>query len=176
VTALEGDRDGTTYDPSLDRERLNRQARLVYDQLERYARIGQWLTLGELQTITRQPQASISARLRDLRKPRFGGLTIERRRRLHAGPGVWEYLMRPELPRATEAEAVQRLTPVPHDRAELLERLAATTAALRLIGTKCSRYTRGRCSDNPGLSKDARYGADRWCHECIAAEALEVQA
>jgi len=40
---------------------------------------GQWRTLGELSALTGDPEASISARLRDLRKPRFGGLTVERK-------------------------------------------------------------------------------------------------
>lgn len=43
--------------------------------------------------------ASISARLRDLRKPKFGGYVVERRRRT---VGTWEY--RVSLP-AEESEA-----------------------------------------------------------------------
>ena len=40
-----------------------------------------------------EPQASISARLRDLRKPRNGGYVIERRRRGEAAKGIFEYRM-----------------------------------------------------------------------------------
>lgn len=40
---------------------------------------GGWWTLRDLSTRTGSPEASVSARLRDLRKPQFGGHTIERR-------------------------------------------------------------------------------------------------
>ena len=36
-------------------------------------------TLAELHQITKDPEASISARLRDLRKPKFGSHDIQRR-------------------------------------------------------------------------------------------------
>jgi uncharacterized membrane protein len=39
---------------------------------------GDWWTLAELARATGYPEASISARLRDLRKPKFGGYTVER--------------------------------------------------------------------------------------------------
>jgi len=79
-----GDRDGETYSPPRDRDRLNRQARLVYLAILD----DRWHTLPELASVTGQPEASISARLRDLRKPRFGGHIVERR---YAGNGLWEY-------------------------------------------------------------------------------------
>jgi hypothetical protein len=37
-----------------------------------------WHTLSEIAAHTKDPEASVSARLRDLRKPRFGSHTIER--------------------------------------------------------------------------------------------------
>lgn len=49
---------------------------------------GCWRTLGEIEAATGAPQASVSARLRDLRKTRFGGSVVERRRRT---AGTWEY-------------------------------------------------------------------------------------
>jgi len=76
--------DGETYDPSRDKLRLNAQTQRVYDVMRR----GEWLTLHEISTATGDPEASVSARLRDLRKERFGGYKIERRRR---GGGLWEY-------------------------------------------------------------------------------------
>lgn len=92
--------DGITYDPALDRERLAPQLRAVFDVLWAYERVttagGQWLTLAELSRLVefdidrKVPEASISARLRDLRKPRNGGWQIERRRRGETG-GTWEY-------------------------------------------------------------------------------------
>lgn len=57
-------------------------------------RHGHWLTLGELENLTGYPQASISARLRDFRKPEFGGHTIERQ---YAGGGVYTYRLEKEF-------------------------------------------------------------------------------
>jgi hypothetical protein len=39
-----------------------------------------WISLQSLATSTGDPEASVSARLRDFRKPRFGGHTVDRRR------------------------------------------------------------------------------------------------
>lgn len=79
--------DGETYDPMLDRDRLAKQLGRVFDAL----RAHQWLTLRELSGITRDPESSISARIRDLRKERFGGHTILRRRRDVPARGIFEY-------------------------------------------------------------------------------------
>jgi len=40
-----------------------------------------WLTLDELSKLTHYPPASISAQLRHLRKPEFGGYAVEKRQR-----------------------------------------------------------------------------------------------
>lgn len=76
-------RDGKTFDPEKDYERLNRQQRLVFDAM----RDGRWRTLRRIGDMTDQPEASISARLRDFRKL---GLTVERRR-VEGQSGLWEY-------------------------------------------------------------------------------------
>src|SRR5438132_145110 len=60
-----------------------------------------WLTLDELSKLTHYPQASISAQLRHLRKPEFGGYAVEKRQRA-AGRilrgedfgTVWEYQLK----------------------------------------------------------------------------------
>lgn len=57
---------------------------------------GNWLTLRELALRTRYGEASISAQLRHLRKPEFGGFVVEKRQRstgtVAAERGtVWEY-------------------------------------------------------------------------------------
>jgi hypothetical protein len=52
---------------------------------------GQWRTLAEIEEITEDPQASISARLRDLRKERFGEHEVARRRRGSGQRGLFEY-------------------------------------------------------------------------------------
>jgi hypothetical protein len=48
-----------------------------------------WRTLREIEDALGHPQASISARLRDLRKSRYGSYIVARRRR--EGMKVWEY-------------------------------------------------------------------------------------
>ena len=60
-----------------------------------------WMSLEELAKKTRYPQASISAQLRHLRKPQYGGFVVEKRRRTWEETKkaslrelVWEYHMR----------------------------------------------------------------------------------
>jgi hypothetical protein len=55
---------------------------------------GGWWTLPQLAAATGYPEASISARIRDLRKPKFGGHTVERR---HVSKGLWEYRLCPKV-------------------------------------------------------------------------------
>lgn len=81
--------DGETYDDTRDRTRLARQMAAV----RRVMAPGDWWTLGLLAAVVGAPEASVSARIRDLRKPRFGGYTVEKRYRAR---GVWEYRMVPE--------------------------------------------------------------------------------
>src|SRR6267143_2022890 len=60
-----------------------------------------WLTLDELAKLTHYPPASISAQLRHLRKPEYGGYAVEKRPR-EAGKvlrgedfgTVWEYQLK----------------------------------------------------------------------------------
>jgi hypothetical protein len=80
-----GDRDGVTFDPARDGKRLNKQAQDTYNLMAD----GRWRTLSAISRATGHPEASVSARLRDLRKPRFGGYTVNRRFDDHAR--VWEY-------------------------------------------------------------------------------------
>src|SRR2546428_10851827 len=44
-----------------------------------------WLTLDELSKLTHYPPASISAQLRHLRKPEFGGFALDKRQRAAGG-------------------------------------------------------------------------------------------
>lgn len=87
------DHDGETYDPVLDKVRLNGQQRRVYLAM----RDGAWRTLREISELTYDPEASVSARLRDLRKEKFGAFIVERRRRGGTPRGTHEYrLLFPE--------------------------------------------------------------------------------
>ena len=62
---------GSTFDPARDGERLERQA----DRVRELMVDGQWRTLAEISAATGAPEASVSARLRDLRRD---GYVVER--------------------------------------------------------------------------------------------------
>jgi hypothetical protein len=76
--------DGETYVPELDRTRL--KAQLI--RIRELMRDGRKRTLAEIAQITGDPESSVSARLRDLRKIKFGMWTVTRSRRVG---GLWEY-------------------------------------------------------------------------------------
>ena len=85
--------DGPVYVPSLDRERLTGQLRRIFDCMKD----GRWRTLNEIEQVTGDGQASISAQLRHLRKARFGSHEVEKRRRGAPGSGWWEYRLEENL-------------------------------------------------------------------------------
>ncbi len=76
--------DGDTIDQDRDGPRLHRQLNLVFNLMKD----GRARTLDAIARQTGEPEASVSARLRDLRKPRFGGHTVKRK---HIAQGVHEY-------------------------------------------------------------------------------------
>lgn len=80
------DFDGRTYRPERDRTRLSRQLVAVRSVLSDHG----WHTLEEIAGKTGEPEASVSARIRDLRKPKFGGYTVERE---YVERGLWRYRM-----------------------------------------------------------------------------------
>lgn len=89
--------DGDTYeperedDPGSDRDRLARQMTAVRAVMRDY----QWHTLAELcQRIGAASEAGVSARIRDLRKARWGANTVESR---YVARGLWEYRLMPPL-------------------------------------------------------------------------------
>jgi hypothetical protein len=67
--------DGATFDPARDGARLHRQIARIYDLMLD----GQWRTVDTIAQLTGDPQPSVSAQLRNLRKPRFGGHDVQRR-------------------------------------------------------------------------------------------------
>ena len=86
--------DGPDYNPDLDRKRLTGQVKRIFDCMLD----GKWRTLAEIKAVTGDPEASISAQLRHLRKARFGGHLIEKRRRGEETQGLFEYKLIPNLP------------------------------------------------------------------------------
>lgn len=97
------DRDGKTYERAKDYARLNAQHKRVYYAMQ----VDSWLTLARIAAMTGDPEASISARLRDFRKARFGGHQVRRRR--VAGGGLWEYklIWNPEVPRPQKTQETE---------------------------------------------------------------------
>jgi len=85
--------DGATYEPERDRDRLSRQHGAVKQALSD----GGWWTLTELREHLAAfgivaSEAGVSARIRDLRKPRFGSHNIVRKR---VGSGLFAYCLLP---------------------------------------------------------------------------------
>jgi hypothetical protein len=85
--------DGRTYDRDEDYQRLGHQMKRVFDVMKD----GAWRSLQDVARQTGDPEASVSARIRDLRKEKFGGWIIARQRRVtsHMAPpksrGSWIY-------------------------------------------------------------------------------------
>lgn len=90
-----GERGGVTFVRSLDLERLNAQHKRVYQVMRDH----HWRTLREIAEFTGDPEASVSARLRDFRKEQFGGWWVGRRRRGEDCRGLFEYQLLPNQPR-----------------------------------------------------------------------------
>jgi len=76
--------NGADYIPSRDDARLSGQILRVWECMED----GNWRTLREIANITGDPEASISAQLRHLRKERFGGHEVERE---YVSNGLYKY-------------------------------------------------------------------------------------
>jgi hypothetical protein len=68
--------DGASYQPDQDHKRLRAQL----EKVRTIMADGQWHTLSELADAIRCKEQSASARIRDLRKDKYGSQTIERRR------------------------------------------------------------------------------------------------
>lgn len=85
--------NGSDYSPKHDQVRLTKQIKRVFDLMKD----GEWRTLGEIESITGDPQASISAQLRNCKKERFGGHELNKRRRGDPGNGCWEYQLRVKI-------------------------------------------------------------------------------
>lgn len=81
--------DGWTFDPAHDHGRLAAQLGRVFALM----RDGGWRTLEEIGAATGDSVQSVSARLRDLRKAKFGGHRVDRRRRGEPSAGLFEYRM-----------------------------------------------------------------------------------
>lgn len=79
--------DGPDYSPALDQKRLTGQILRIYNLMKD----GVFRTLPEIKASTGDPEASISAQLRHLRKFKFGGHQVNKRRRGEPKNGLFEY-------------------------------------------------------------------------------------
>lgn len=68
--------DGPDFDPERDQARLTGQLLDIFDLMKD----GKKRTVEEIAERTGHPETSVSAQLRHLRKPRFGGYCVERTR------------------------------------------------------------------------------------------------
>lgn len=101
---LEGHRDGDTFDPDVDLKPLNKQMLRVYLSLN-IGTTGGWKSIEDISLETGDPGASVSARIRDFRKAKFGGHTVER---IRAGR-TWYYRLtwNTKYPRPTQEDIDQ---------------------------------------------------------------------
>lgn len=90
--------NGPYYDPKEDDERLTRQ----HDRIKRVMIDGAWRTLAEIEKLTGDPPASISAQLRHLRKKRFGSWNVEVRTKGSREDGLYEYRLLPPAGESAE--------------------------------------------------------------------------
>ncbi len=83
------DFDGQTYNREHDQQRLHTLLARVRTYM---LACDGWRTLREIQdAISAGSETSVSARLRDLRKEKFGGYTVDRRARGDRSDGLFEY-------------------------------------------------------------------------------------
>lgn len=93
---------GETYEAEYDLERLTTQL----EDVRACMLDGKWRTLREISLATGHPEASISARLRDLRKERFGSHTVDLQPRGPRADGLVEYRVEaPAQPMTPSAKA-----------------------------------------------------------------------
>ena len=79
--------NGSDYKPEQDDVRLKKQINRVYALMID----GKWRTLSEIAVLTGDPESSVSAQLRHLRKPRFGSFVVNKQSRGEREQGLFEY-------------------------------------------------------------------------------------
>ncbi len=89
MKSILGDRDGETFEPARDRVRLDGQALDVWQ----FMADQKWHTPAEIEAGTGHNWASASARIRDWKKPKFGGYSVDR---MWIGNGVFAYRLEVE--------------------------------------------------------------------------------
>lgn len=129
--------NGSNYDHTRDAPRLTEQIQRVFTVLSDR----NWHALSHIAMLTGDPEASISAQIRHLRKARFGGWEIEKK---HMGNGLYLYRLTGErtdpVPKPPDD-----LIPLPPAAPELLEiahkKLGQIQTELELARAKCEALT-----------------------------------
>ena len=81
----------TTFDPVIDRPRLD----TLRGRVQETMKDGCWHKLSDLALCCGGSEAGVSARIRELRRPEYGGHNIIKRR--VANGGLWEYKFSTEV-------------------------------------------------------------------------------
>lgn len=98
--------DGPAYIPSRDNARLTGQIQRVFNLMSD----GDWRTLREIAQATGDPESSISAQLRHLRKERFGAHTVDKQHRGEPANGLYEYRLIVQNRRASFYQRMEERT------------------------------------------------------------------
>jgi len=104
--------DGPEYQSELDFSRLTGQIKRIFTLMAD----GRWRTLAEIAAITNDPEASISAQLRHMRKKKFGEHKIERRRRGDVKRGLCEYRLLPNKQSLSSSDKILMAMRRPDER------------------------------------------------------------
>jgi hypothetical protein len=116
--------NGPEYSEADDRARLTGQ---IY-RVRALMLDGAWRTVSEIHAVTKDPEPSISAQLRHLRKVRFGSHIVERRARGNRESGLFEYrLLLPDAEDVSaplKQSASQTIAALRAENAELKRRIA----------------------------------------------------
>lgn len=99
--------NGPHYDPKVDDPRLMRQ----HERIKCVMLDGAWRTLREIAKLTGDPEASISAQLRHLRKKRFGSWDIRTEPTGNREDGLFRYRLLVPTANQTVEEAPAREAP-----------------------------------------------------------------
>ena len=83
--------NGSDYMPKRDNERLKGQIKRIHALML----AGLPRTLSQIASVTGDPEASVSAQLRNLKKERFGGYRLEKD---YKGNGLFAYRLLPPIP------------------------------------------------------------------------------
>jgi choline dehydrogenase-like flavoprotein len=134
--------NGPEYEESRDFHRLSKQHERIRDLM---LGDGRWRTVAEIAKATGDPENSTQAQLRHLRKKRFGGYIVEKKRE----GALYKYRVRPR----TEADgpAPSEKTPRKNKVATELEKLCEEIASwLDKVHPTAAKRVRSRVTEITG--------------------------